>query len=247
MIDPDEIFFPLLQSASNLLIADPFFSATRTLASGQVVSIPVVTQNIGDVEQELDLALGKTGIVAFVRMGGGNDILACEGLVINDLEIVVEVVEVAIVNRGTRSVPSHSGTLKSAGAVIFRAMEILNFAKLAGTSSPLKTKNFIESTGKNEDGQDVHFGWHATFSTSLALSYRPPQIAKPVITRTDQSYTISCATPNAQVFYTKTQGLPIPRAGTLYTGESITLLPGQRLKARAYLAGYLDSELALAP
>jgi hypothetical protein len=248
VIDPDEIFFPLLQSVSNLLIDDPFFSATRTLSSGQVVSIPVITQNIGDVEQELDLALGKTGIVAFVRMGGGNDIMECEGPVINGLEIVVEVAEVAIVNRGTRTVPSHSGTLKSAGAVICRTIELLHFQRLPATSSPLKTKSFSEIIVNDEEGgKPVHIGWAATFVTSMALNYRADQIEKPVITQTNQTYTIACATPNAQIFYTKTRGLPIPRAGTLYTGESITLLPGQRLQARAYLAGYLDSELAVAP
>ena len=241
--DVDEIFLPLLQDCADRLMADPFFAATRMLASGQVISIPVVTENIGDLEAEIAKVLGMVGIVALVELDDGQDIYPdVAGPVINDLRVVVEVCEVGITNRGTRTVPASKGTLKSAGAVVRRAMSLLHHHRPVMCQSPLICTSFSRARY-----EDVRVGYKATFKTTLALYADVPQVAKPTCYPVNGQYVLSCNTPNAQIFYTLNNTVPAPRTGMFWDGTPITLNQSQRIKARAFLAGYLTSEIVIAP
>lgn len=80
------------------------------------------------------------------------------------------------------------------------------------------------------------------FETKGGFIGELPRVATP--TGSDASgatVTLSCATPGAAIFYTTDGSNPIPRTATLYTAPF--LITNARVKARAYLAGYLRSEL----
>lgn len=70
------------------------------------------------------------------------------------------------------------------------------------------------------------------------------RVATPVIGNTSP-VTITCATAGAAIFYTTDNSNPQPRNGTLYTVPFTAPTSGHKIKARAFLAGYLNSELGL--
>ena len=67
-----------------------------------------------------------------------------------------------------------------------------------------------------------------------------PQLPMPVWN--PGAATLTCATPGAAVFYTIDGTRPAPRNGALALG-ALALLPGDTVKARAWLAGYLPSDI----
>ena len=83
--------------------------------------------------------------------------------------------------------------------------------------------------------------------TSGGLRNVPPKLASPGCTQQNGLLTMSCATAGAAIFYTLDGSLPLPRnpMAFLYTAP-VTSVPGATLKARAFLAGYLNSEIAMA-
>lgn len=70
-----------------------------------------------------------------------------------------------------------------------------------------------------------------------------PTVATPVITP-GANITLACATAGAAIFYTLNNSNPQPRNGTLYLAPFAAPAAGTQLKARAFLAGYLNSQLA---
>jgi len=78
-------------------------------------------------------------------------------------------------------------------------------------------------------------------------SYEIPQLDAPELAVVDGTLTITGpATPGVAVFYTTNGNQPSPRSGTLYTApvDVSGLDAGTRIRARAWLAGYLASDLA---
>jgi hypothetical protein len=69
-----------------------------------------------------------------------------------------------------------------------------------------------------------------------------PRVATPEMTgNPGEPFILACATAGAAIFYTTNGTNPTPRNGTLYLGAVIT--PTFNYRARAYLAGFLRSEL----
>jgi len=82
--------------------------------------------------------------------------------------------------------------------------------------------------------------WSVTCETSGGSLTLLGQVETPVIVNTNGSISMSCGTPGAAIFYTVNGNAPSPRT-TLYAGA---FPPGGVLvRARAYLAGYLASEI----
>jgi hypothetical protein len=83
------------------------------------------------------------------------------------------------------------------------------------------------------------------FTTSGQNSAVGTYAATPVISETSGVVTLTCATAGAAVFYTLDGKNPMPRGSTavLYTAP-FTPGSGLTLKARSFLAGYLNSQTA---
>lgn len=84
---------------------------------------------------------------------------------------------------------------------------------------------------------------NCNFSTKGGFVGALPAVATPVITPGDP-VEIACATAGAAIFLTLDNTNPQPRHGTFYAGPFAAPAAGTRIKARAFLAGYLNSDLA---
>lgn len=82
------------------------------------------------------------------------------------------------------------------------------------------------------------------FATKGGFIGALPQTALPVITLLPgDDFQITCATAGAAIFFTQDGTTPSPRNGELYTAPGAFGSPAS-MKARAFLAGYLDSKTA---
>ncbi len=90
-----------------------------------------------------------------------------------------------------------------------------------------------------------HLSYDCRFKTSGGLSTVLPQLDAPTITRNGAAYTLTCGTSGAAIFYTLDGSNPSPRNGTFYSAP-FTPATGLTLNARAWLAGYLASDLSSA-
>lgn len=82
-----------------------------------------------------------------------------------------------------------------------------------------------------------------SFATKGGFVGALPQVATPALEEHMDLVDLTCATIGAAIFYTTDGTNPSPRNGTLYT-EAIAIAGTMTIKARAFLAGYLNSELA---
>lgn len=89
--------------------------------------------------------------------------------------------------------------------------------------------------------------WNAAFETKGGEIATLPTVATPVINlvSTPGSVVITCATAGAAIFYTINNAAPWPTTN-LYTAPFAAPAAGTRIKARAYLAGKLNSAIATA-
>ena len=86
--------------------------------------------------------------------------------------------------------------------------------------------------------------FNCNFATRGGFVGALPEVALPVITPEDDGFSFSCATEGAAIFFTFDGSRPSPRNGIFWTGEHQSPAPGVVIKARAFLAGYLDSKTA---
>lgn len=82
-------------------------------------------------------------------------------------------------------------------------------------------------------------------SAAYTIAAEPEQVETPVITAVEDSWTITCATAGATIYYTDDGSTPDAETGTEYT-EPLTgpYTPGTVLKAIAVKESMLDSEVA---
>ena len=71
-----------------------------------------------------------------------------------------------------------------------------------------------------------------------------PNVDQPEIEVSGGDILITCATAGAAIFYTLDHSNPQPRNGTFYSTAFAAPAHGTKIKARAFLAGYLNSDLA---
>ncbi len=83
--------------------------------------------------------------------------------------------------------------------------------------------------------------WNCNFTVEGGPIITLTQVAKPAASAGGGNVTLTCATAGAAIFYTTNNSNPAPRNGTLYTAPFAST--GQTVKARAFLAGYLISDL----
>lgn len=86
--------------------------------------------------------------------------------------------------------------------------------------------------------------YNCTFDTKGGFVGALPSVATPTggVVGINNTVELACATPGAAIFYSTDGSNPIPRSATLYTAP-IALAAPLNVKARAYLAGYLRSDL----
>jgi hypothetical protein len=232
----------LEQEIADHLLADPWFSASRQLPDLTYATIPVIPAESGDIDTMIAKAVGEIGICATVKVVEAKvSKTDVGGVYFDPIEIVILVVENVLINRGD------TGTQKTGKATTLRAGALLALWLPASLSSRL-TANDAGYKQVDDDGGVVQHNFRLKAQGGLSVTL--PQVAMPVFTEPDGSVAdvvhLTCATAGAAIFYTLDGRHPSPRTGTLYTGEVDIPAPSATVKARAFLAGYLDSQIAQA-
>lgn len=134
--------------------------------------------------------------------------------------------------------PKIAGDGPTIRAMAERVASLLHLWKPDSLSVPLKCSKDAISAVPDEKLNI----WSVKASASGGLTYVLPQVADITATQDEDGVTLACATPGAAIFYTTDGRHPAPRNGTLFL-EDIPIPAATNLKARAWLAGYLRSDL----
>ena len=229
------ILASLQQQISDRIQADPMFAY-----------VPVFTERIKELQSEINLALGplngcagKSGLVVVVLTPTANASFGeVFGPFFDDIRITVKVLE-----NVTQNQDSLTGTGIPAVAAAEQICGLLHQFMPEGAGGPV----LVRKPAITLANDPLNLVYQCHFRTSGGLRNVPPKLASPGCTQQNGLLTMSCATAGAAIFYTLDGSLPLPRnpMAFLYTAP-VTSVPGATLKARAFLAGYLNSEIAMA-
>lgn len=207
----------------DLLLADPFFA-----------KVAVLTEQIEDIENEIDRSMAELGIGCIVLTAQAD----CQHpnmrpVYFEQVTVVIRVFENVTFNRG------EGGSGKTASEVAEKIATLIHGWTPDGAPN---TYNLSSPSIKLASAPGL-LSYDVLAETQFGLEPDIiPQVG--VITLTDVAGVISmsCATPGAAIFYTTDGNFPSPRGGTIYT---VPFTPGSGVKvtARAWLAGYVASEV----
>jgi hypothetical protein len=136
--------------------------------------------------------------------------------------------------------PKIAGAGPSPSAMAERVAALLHLWKPDSLSVPLKCeKDAI--TAVPDEKLNI---WSVKVSASGGLTYVLPQVAPVTAAQVGNEVQLACATHGAAIFFTTDGKHPTPRNGTYFgEGDGIQLEAATTIKARAWLAGYLASDL----
>jgi hypothetical protein len=198
-----------------MLQADPYFA-----------DIPVMNERKMELDSEIERAVAKAKglavLVASAMAERGRKMV--RGPYWENIRFAARVFENPTVN----------ATGKSGLAVAEHIAAVWDLRLVDGASEPL----FVDSISLGTDPKFVTYD--VIGRTMGGLHYEITAIGATTITNSPPgTITLACATAGAAIFYTVDGTTPAPKNGTLYTAP-FALGSGVRLRARAFLAGYLS-------
>ena len=180
------------QTVHDRLVADPFFT-----------NIPVITENIGDIENAIQTAIAKLGVCAIVVTPTATtsfpDTLSPY---FDNIRIIVRVVEKVLLNR------SAHGTNKSASDVAEMVAALLHNYEPTGVSENLFLDN--PSITIANSGATGLLSYDVRLKTAAGFELTIDKVATPVIDLAAGTMRLSCATPGAAIWYTTDGSSPTP-------------------------------------
>lgn len=193
--------------------------------------VPVLSENLKDINYLVDVAVKKIGACILVVTPVANTSFPDKaGPYFNQVIIVVRCMENPIINRAT------GGSGKTALEMAEHVAAILHHFIPEGHSEAVRAVSPTIVIGNDP----VHLSYDVRFETGVGVQYEVPRLAEPTVTAAAGEVTVAHATPGAASFYTLDGKPPTPRVGTLYT----TPLPhvhGQRIRVKTWLAGFIAS------
>lgn len=219
--------------------------ADQIAANGNLLNVPVLVESLGDLASQVERALGplggqggKVGAIIVVNTPTADANWPEVGGPFFD-SIPVEIL--VGVNPATNN-DADIGTGLSALSICEEVCFALHQFFPVSSNGPLvadkPTLVRLPDAGKKE----VIVQYLCRFKTLGGLSEALPQVANVTEFHSISGYNLACATGGAAIFYTLDGSNPSPRNGTLYTAP-FAAVGGATLKARAWLAGYLASDL----
>lgn len=220
----------------------------RLEADAYFADIPVFTEETGDVENQIARALGtltetggKIGTCAVVLTARA-DVResGLPGPYLDPVYLLVHIEESVLVNQ------SAQGTQKACSDVAERVMALLHRWTPDGRARPMLCGDGGIQPADPQFGDrayDVTVRTAGGFDPELSQVATPT--ADPAAGAAPQTVELACATAGAAIFYTLDGKFPSPTAGTLYSAP-IEVATAATLKAAAYLAGYLNSDVLVA-
>lgn len=220
---------------ADLLTADPRFAL-----------MTVLTENLKDVDSEMDICIGPEprvdggpyGIVALVLTPQADvDWANVFGPFFDKISVVVDIWENVQTNRAP------GGTQLPCQDAIENAVNVLHQSYPTAVNGPIVSVTPSLRIVPNEQG---FLRYQARFQTMGGLRTVPPQLDAPGSSNSGGTYTLTTTTPGAALFYTFDGSNPSPRnavspgTAALYLNP-ITPAPGNTLQVKAWLAGYTSS------
>ena len=232
----------VIEEAAAALQANPYFA-----------NIPVVSVNEGDPGNKVDQYLAKVGIgvvlgTSALRSPSAN-IQGGGSLYYDNVVFHATIFENVQVNRGT------GGTNKWAPTVAETVAVLLHWHKPDGVSECLICTDgptlipYKDDTERKLLIYDVAFKTQGGIGVSPVISKAATPVAFVVNNGNGTStVTLSCSTPHAQIWYRTDGSFPSPlnpdnTPSAPYTAPFVVTNGSTRLQARAYLAGYLASDM----
>lgn len=204
-------------------------------------TIAVLAEDKKDIASEINRALGlvaskggKCGaVVILMTVVAKPGKTEGWGPVFENILHVVRVLENPVLNRGA------NGTGKTSGAIAEAVAGYVNMFTPLTASGPLVfcDPGLTVANDPQYPGHDVYF------KTSGALAVTLTKAGTPVCSLSDGRLQMVCSTPGAAIFYSVDGKKPSPRCGTLYAGSIVAPAQGVTVRARAWLAGYLASDV----
>jgi hypothetical protein len=222
------------QQVADQIASDSFFT-----------NITVLTENVGDIINLMEQALGaetslggKAGAFVLVMSPDADQTWTQQyGVVLDKVKIHVQVT----VDTKVAEDPA-IGVGVTSLAICEEICRILSQFYPGGATSPLSPETpTIQLMDRNDNGSTRL----CKFTTSGQNSAVGTYAATPGISETGGIVTLTCGTAGAAIFYTLDGSNPGPRNtnAVLYTAP-FTPGSGLTLKARSFLAGYLNSQTA---
>lgn len=205
------------QGAADILAADPFFD-----------DIPVITEKIKDIENQVDQAVGRIAVCCLV-------VTPVAIISHGNMPVYFEPVNLVI---RTFENPTVNTTGKGALDITLQAIGLLHL--VPPVSPAFET---LVCKGYRLGNDPRWLSYDAIFETKGGIVVPIPVVADPVVAYDSGlgSFSITCATPHASIFYSTGDPYPSPRSGTFYAGP-VTMPKPVTVKARAWLPGYHASK-----
>lgn len=205
-------------------------------------NIPIIIEDKDEIDAEAEKGLGPNKVSDAATVGICIIIFTVtahpsntgeQGPIFDEIKMMARVLENVETNR-----KGGNGTKKSYEEV---AEKIYGFSQgfrpLSGRGPMVAVPpGIVLANDENWPGKDVFM----ELPGSLAITL--DQLPTPTIINNNGVITMTCETPGAAVFYMLNNRKPNPRS-SLYL-EAITPDAGTTIKARAWLSGYLASEIA---
>jgi hypothetical protein len=208
------------QEVADRIISDPLFAAVEVHVDPEKNIVATIEQKLAKLKR----------LVAPVVNGAGVQKPDVFGPYFDEINIDI----------GIFHNPIMAGAGPTVRAMAERVAALLHLWKPDSLSVPLKcAPNCLSAIPDKKLNV-----WSVKASASGGLTYVLPKLAAVGTFRNGNELDLLHATPGAAVFYT-TNGLhPTPRNGTLFEdGTPIDIVAPTTIKARAWLAGYLASDL----
>lgn len=226
----------VVNDAEQTLAADPYFG-----------NITLVTEDKGDIENQIQIALSKLGICVILLTPRATDSKPNIGKpYFDNILFIAQVTENVTLNR------AHSGTGKKALDVCEHVVAVLKGHKPPNVSECLTCQKPTIQLQPNLSP----LTYHVIFGTQGGIDYPIPVVADPVVVVTGsgspKTVTITCATPRALIVYSVVNNgvpNPYPNPRNANSGDAfwydapISVATGKKLVCRAWLPGYIATKL----
>jgi hypothetical protein len=242
-MNAEDILDQIEQDIAARLRGDTWFSQARQLPDQTWVSIPVITEQLGDLDTEVGKAVFQTspGICLVVQALEWDMMyknVPGPYVPIEPIEVNLLGVENVQFNRGSISVPSPTGTLKTIKATLLRAQSLLN-----GWTPPSLTRALVcgKASLLQRDKGIVQYNCGVTAAGGVFTAL-VQKVATPIVTIANGRASIACATIGACVCYTTDKSQPSPqRVSNIYTAP-FPITGGSTLTVNAWLPYWVTSD-----
>lgn len=222
----------LQQQMADVLTADPYFD-----------SIPVIPENVGDIENEIERGLGKLGIVVVIvaPTASTGQTREVPGPYYDEINLVCAVTENVLLNRSVNGTNKHNLAVAEHVAAILHRFKPDMVSEAIYCDTPTIV---LVPTPREERGLQMR---HVRFKTNGGTKYDIPIVADPVVNIVSGTATITCSTSHANIVYSTDSTVPSPRntiapKTALFYDAPFTVTTGQKILCRAWLAGFLTSK-----